>query len=175
MLAPRVNTACGSRTRAAAAQRSDKEGARRGGGGAASAKRCEEGWAHLQRARRRAECGRTASGERYKPARLEAFEKSWEYAENTCAADGMCQEKCPVKINTGELVKSLRHDTLEGVVDADGPTPRAAGPLFHVATLRLLRSLRHLHHGVLRESVQPGSLGRRRAYRAPYCCCTGFH
>ena len=76
----------------------------------------------------------TASGERYKPARLEAFEKSWEYAENTCAADGMCQEKCPVKINTGELVKSLRHDTLEGVVDADGPTPRAAAAAAFVAS-----------------------------------------
>ena len=25
--------------------------------------------------------------------------------EQTCAADGMCQEKCPVKINTGDLIK----------------------------------------------------------------------
>lgn len=37
-----------------------------------------------------------------------------------CAADGMCQEKCPVKINTGELVKSLRADD---VVESH---PRAA-------------------------------------------------
>merc|ERR1719454_2852949 len=51
-----------------------------------------------------------ASGERYKPERLIAFEESWSYAENTCAADGMCQEKCPVKINTGELIKSLRKE-----------------------------------------------------------------
>ncbi len=29
-----------------------------------------------------------------------------------CAADGMCQEKCPVKINTGELVKSLRAEEI---------------------------------------------------------------
>ena len=26
----------------------------------------------------------------------------------TCAADGMCQVKCPVKINTGEMIKELR-------------------------------------------------------------------
>jgi len=55
-----------------------------------------------------------ASGERYKPDRLLAFEESWSYVENTCAADGMCQEKCPVKINTGELIKTLRQNTLEG-------------------------------------------------------------
>ena len=30
----------------------------------------------------------------------------------TCSADGMCQEKCPVKINTGDLVKSMRAETL---------------------------------------------------------------
>ena len=30
----------------------------------------------------------------------------------TCAADGMCQEKCPVKINTGSLIKSIRADEL---------------------------------------------------------------
>ena len=65
-----------------------------------------------------------ASGERHKPARLLAFESSWDYVENTCAADGMCQEKCPVKINTGELIKSLRKDALEGSPGA--PPPRGA-------------------------------------------------
>ena len=47
-------------------------------------------------------------------ARLKEFEELFEYqGEQTCAADGMCQEKCPVKINTGELIKSLRVDLLE--------------------------------------------------------------
>lgn len=32
--------------------------------------------------------------------------------KDTCAADGMCQEKCPVKINTGELIKQLRSDEM---------------------------------------------------------------
>lgn len=36
-------------------------------------------------------------------SRLKVFQGSYEYDGNaTCAADGMCQEKCPVKINTGE-------------------------------------------------------------------------
>jgi len=70
-----------------------------------------------------------SSGERFKPERLLAFEASWEYAENTCAADGMCQEKCPVKINTGELIKTLRQNTLEGdgTMSVGGPAaPRGA-------------------------------------------------
>lgn len=38
-------------------------------------------------------------------ARLKTFEGSYEYdGDATCAADGMCQEKCPVKINTGAAV-----------------------------------------------------------------------
>ena len=41
--------------------------------------------------------------------RLADFEGSYEYlGKEMCAADGMCQEKCPVKINTGELIKELR-------------------------------------------------------------------
>lgn len=35
-------------------------------------------------------------------ARLASFEKAFDYdGDATCAADGMCQQKCPVKINTG--------------------------------------------------------------------------
>jgi len=53
--------------------------------------------------------------------RLNDFEQSYEYdGDATCAADGMCQVKCPVKINTGELIKQLRSDELEG-----GEHPRA--------------------------------------------------
>jgi len=73
-----------------------------------------------------------SSGEVEKPERLLAFESSWEYAEATCAADGMCQEKCPVKINTGELIKSLRKDALQGT--ADGPPPRGAAVAGWVAS-----------------------------------------
>ena len=35
-------------------------------------------------------------------------------SQDTCAADGMCQEKCPVKINTGDLIKHIRTQEMEG-------------------------------------------------------------
>lgn len=52
-----------------------------------------------------------ASGE--DPARLAELKKEyiW-YGERTCATDGLCALSCPVEIDTGKLVKSLRHDQL---------------------------------------------------------------
>ncbi len=40
--------------------------------------------------------------------------------EQTCAADGMCQVKCPVGINTGELVKAIRADQLDAASKSSG-------------------------------------------------------
>lgn len=41
--------------------------------------------------------------------RLADFKRIYDYQGiATCAADGMCQEKCPVKINTGDLIKDIR-------------------------------------------------------------------
>lgn len=46
--------------------------------------------------------------------RLKDFQRIYDYqGDATCAADGMCQEKCPVKINTGELIKSIRSEELK--------------------------------------------------------------
>lgn len=46
--------------------------------------------------------------------KLADFEHMYVYnAEQTCAADGMCQEKCPVGINTGSLMKSLRREKFD--------------------------------------------------------------
>jgi D-lactate dehydrogenase len=54
-------------------------------------------------------------------ARLQAFTSAFDYlGTSTCAADGMCQQKCPVKINTGELVKSLRAEELKDAKAANG-------------------------------------------------------
>ena len=50
----------------------------------------------------------------------------------TCAADGMCQEKCPVKINTGELIKSIRAEELK----AAGANASRAEALSMVRTRR---------------------------------------
>ena len=47
------------------------------------------------------------------------MEKDYEYdAVQTCAADGMCQTACPVTINTGDLMKRLRHDEAKPLDDA---------------------------------------------------------
>jgi len=51
--------------------------------------------------------------------RLDDFKNLFNYyGEATCAADGMCQEKCPVKINTGEMIKEIRADEIK----AEGTT-----------------------------------------------------
>eukprot|EP01025_Chloroclados_australasicus_P005935 TRINITY_DN1193_c0_g1_i3.p1 TRINITY_DN1193_c0_g1~~TRINITY_DN1193_c0_g1_i3.p1 ORF type:complete len:1087 (-),score=151.26 TRINITY_DN1193_c0_g1_i3:409-3669(-) len=60
-------------------------------------------------------------------ARLDQFESQYVYqGDATCAADGMCQEKCPVKINTGELVKSLRADAMDNWKSANDFSIRVA-------------------------------------------------
>ncbi|GMH38900.1 hypothetical protein BSKO_06798 [Bryopsis sp. KO-2023] len=54
-------------------------------------------------------------------SRLKEFEQLYSYqGEQTCAVDGMCQEKCPVKINTGDFIKSLRVEELEKSKTARG-------------------------------------------------------
>ena len=53
--------------------------------------------------------------------RLTDFRTIYAYqGEGTCAADGMCQEKCPVKINTGELIKSIRAEQMKDMKTASG-------------------------------------------------------
>jgi D-lactate dehydrogenase len=47
------------------------------------------------------------------PARLAELEKEYVYYGNqTCATDGLCALTCPVEIDTGKLIKALRHDQL---------------------------------------------------------------
>jgi D-lactate dehydrogenase len=50
-----------------------------------------------------------ASGE--SPGRLEQLREQYKwYGDRTCAADGLCALTCPVEIDTGKLIKVLRHD-----------------------------------------------------------------
>lgn len=58
--------------------------------------------------------------------------------EDTCAADGMCKEKCPVKINTGAMIKAFRaremqevHPAFDKIAEVGVSTVGAA----HVRTL----------------------------------------
>ncbi len=44
------------------------------------------------------------------PVRLEAFARAFRYeGDATCATDGLCATSCPVEIDTGKMVKHLRH------------------------------------------------------------------
>ena len=56
-------------------------------------------------------CRLEASGEN--PARLAELKKEYiYYGDQTCATDGLCALTCPVEIDTGRLIKALRHDRL---------------------------------------------------------------
>ncbi|SDK50997.1 FAD-binding and (Fe-S)-binding domain-containing protein [Billgrantia gudaonensis] len=45
--------------------------------------------------------------------RLQRLRKDYRYAgDETCAVDGLCATQCPVGINTGELIRDIRHERL---------------------------------------------------------------
>ncbi|WP_394769615.1 FAD-binding and (Fe-S)-binding domain-containing protein [Lacisediminihabitans sp.] len=57
---------------------------------------------------------------------------------DTCAVDGMCQTACPVRINTGDLVRRLRSETVGAVESAIwSAAGRAWGPVTAVASTAL--------------------------------------
>lgn len=76
--------------------------------------------------------------------RLEDLSSIFTYqGEETCAADGMCQVKCPVKINTGELIKHIRHENLGDQSRAQkvamvGPRPSTSTNCFIVQGIVML-------------------------------------
>jgi len=95
-----------------------------------------------------------------KPAevtRLDEFKSLFAYyGEATCAADGMCQEKCPVKINTGDMIKQIRAEEMQGGEHkkAEGVAMKLANnmPAFNSYVPKLLNTV-DLFHGVLGHSV----------------------
>ena len=49
------------------------------------------------------------------PKLLADLQKEFTYSGiDTCAATGLCAERCPVGINTGDLIRDLRHDNNQG-------------------------------------------------------------
>jgi D-lactate dehydrogenase len=45
------------------------------------------------------------------PARLKSLTRSFQYeGDETCATDGLCATSCPVEIDTGKMIKHLRHN-----------------------------------------------------------------
>ncbi|WP_111415402.1 FAD-binding and (Fe-S)-binding domain-containing protein [Billgrantia lactosivorans] len=72
--------------------------------------------------------------------RLERLRKDYRYAgDETCAVDGLCATQCPVGINTGELIREMRHERLARHAD----TARRIGRHFS-GTTRLARGMLNL-------------------------------
>ncbi|WP_220128149.1 FAD-binding and (Fe-S)-binding domain-containing protein [Billgrantia kenyensis] len=73
-------------------------------------------------------------------ARLERLRKDYRYAgDETCAVDGLCATQCPVGINTGELIREMRHERLASHAGA----ARRVGRHFS-GTTRLARGMLNL-------------------------------
>ena len=103
--------------------------------------------------------------------RLDEFLDIFTYEGNsTCAADGMCQVKCPVGINTGELIKSIRERELKTASTATKGRTRSRAT-FHLRRRRpRLPQLRE--HGTRspRRWCAPGRC-RRRSTPPPGTSC----
>ncbi len=89
---------------------------------------------------------------------LKALRDQYEYAAiDTCAADGSCMHACPVGIDTGELIKQLRHEQ-------HGPRAERAG----AQAARHYAPLERLARGGLRAGRLPArAAGRELPPAAP--------
>ncbi|MDF2444096.1 MAG: D-lactate dehydrogenase [Subtercola sp.] len=85
---------------------------------------------------RRAIVEATAAGD---TALVEELERAQQYEViDTCAVDGMCQTSCPVSINTGDLVRRLRSETVGRTESAVWAVAgRAWKPVTEIASVAL--------------------------------------
>jgi D-lactate dehydrogenase len=82
---------------------------------------------------------------------LQALREQYDYAAvDTCAADGSCKHACPVGIDTGELIKALRHQ-------AHGPRAERAG----AEAARRYAPLERAARGGLRAASRPARVLKR--------------
>ena len=95
------------------------------------------------------------------PARLAELETGYRYpGEATCAADGLCAVACPVDINTGELTKQLRSQTVSPA--AQGVAAFVAGHFSQTAAvvrggLKIAGAAHGLLGSTLMESLAAGT------------------
>jgi D-lactate dehydrogenase len=105
------------------------------------------------------------------PARLAELERGYRYpGEATCAADGLCAVACPVDINTGELTKELRSQTVSRA--AQGLAAFVAGHFSQTATaVRGGLKIADATHGLLGSTLMERlTAGARRlsGHRIPH-------
>lgn len=89
----------------------------------------------------------------HEPHRLAGLLDSYDYyGDQTCATDGLCATSCPVEINTGNLIKELRHDKISPA--ADGVASVLSGKMGAVtAGMRVALNSVDLIHRILGTSV----------------------
>ncbi|NIC06906.1 FAD-binding and (Fe-S)-binding domain-containing protein [Billgrantia bachuensis] len=101
--------------------------------------------------------------------RLKRLREDYRYAgDETCAVDGLCATQCPVGINTGELIRELRHERLAQHADMarrvgrhfSGTTRLARGVLNLASTGRAILG----EHGLSRVS---GAITQASGRRVP--------
>jgi D-lactate dehydrogenase len=86
--------------------------------------------------------------------------KSFEYSgDNTCATDGLCAISCPVKIDTGKLIKNLRSENIKRLTMADWISDHMS---FVTSAARKSLSLVSFFHLLLGPKVMKGVSGGMR-------------
>jgi D-lactate dehydrogenase len=97
----------------------------------------------------------------HEPHMAATLAKSYQYSGNeTCATDGLCATACPVKIDTGKLIKNLRTEQIgENQKRADWIANRMAGV---TASARVGLSVVGFFHSVLGTSLMKGISGGLR-------------
>jgi D-lactate dehydrogenase len=98
----------------------------------------------------------------HEPHIAASLAKAFQYSGNeTCATDGLCAIACPVKIDTGKLIKNLRTEEIgDGQKRAVLIANRMAGT---IATVRRALSVVGFFHSVLGTSVMKGISGGLRS------------
>ncbi len=102
------------------------------------------------------------SGSGHEPHLAAALAKAFKYEGNeTCATDGLCAAACPVKIDTGKLVKNLRKEQIGTKTNLANAIASHMGTT--TATARAMLSTVGFFHSVLGTPVMNGIAGGMRA------------
>ncbi len=98
----------------------------------------------------------------HEPHIAASLAKAYQYAGNeTCATDGLCATACPVKIDTGKLIKNLRKEEIgSGQQRAVWIADRMAGV---TASARVGLSVVGFFHSILGTSLMKGISGGMRS------------
>ena len=107
---------------------------------------------------RRALASAQSSGDEFL---YKALEKESRYAvEETCAVDGLCENSCPVGINTGSLVKELRAARVDGIY----LTAWKRASQYWATTTRVIGSILTLSAHVPSAFIEPINNGLRSIF-----------